>query len=172
MLGGGSAAGGVAGTVDTPLVPASNATEKRRSLLYPSAPAGPMSEEFPHTVAKGGQTFCLVLANTGILQRNGVDVEIWVVFVDHQFHDLHMLQASDGLPVDVCHKVPFPQATLPCRAFLVHLLQRQNEGHRITYLYTYTVGVITKFPYRLRSVLRAISVGFALGNHAVCIGFA
>ena len=37
---------------------------------------------------------------------------------------------------------------------------------------TCTVGVIKKFPYRLRSVCVPFCVGFALGNRAVCVGFA
>ena len=46
------------------------------------------------------------------------------------------------------------------------------------YMYMYNVNGTMysrrhkKFPYRLRSVLRAICVGFALGNRAVCVGFA
>jgi len=35
-----------------------------------------------------------------------------------------------------------------------------------------TVGVIKKFPCRLRSVCVPFCVGFALGNRAVCVGFA
>lgn len=56
------------------------------------------------------------------------------MFVNHQFHDLNMLQAGDGLPIDVCHKVALSQATLPRRSFLVHLLQRHNKGFDITYM--------------------------------------
>lgn len=56
------------------------------------------------------------------------------MFVNHQFHDLNVLQTSDGLPIDVCHKVALSQATLPCRSFLVHLLQRHNKGFDITYI--------------------------------------
>ena len=37
----------------------------------------------------------LVLANAGVFQWDGVDIEEGAVLVDHQFHDLYVLQSSD-----------------------------------------------------------------------------
>ena len=45
----------------------------------------------------------LVLANARVFQGDSVHVEVRIVLIDHQFHDLYMLQSSDRLAIDVGH---------------------------------------------------------------------
>ena len=52
----------------------------------------------------------------------------------------------------------------------VQFVAQYSMGHSMIYIHT--VGIIKKFPYRLHSVLNAFCVGFALGYHAACMGFA
>ena len=44
------------------------------------------------------------------------------MLVDHEFHDLDVLESRDRLSIDVGHKTTFSQTSLPRRTLLVHLL--------------------------------------------------
>ncbi len=113
------------------------AVKERGSLLYLSTATGTMTEELPHTVPHGGSPLALVLANAGLVQGDGADGDGMVLLVRHDGHDLHVLEACDGLPIDVCHQLVVAQTSLPCRAFLVHSLHgeegRGGEGRRGEY---------------------------------------
>ena len=100
-------------------VPPTHPTDGR-FLLYPTAPTGTVAEELPHSISEGWQSILLVLPDAGVLQRNGVDVEEGVVLVDHEFHNLYVVESDDRLAVDVGHQTAFPQTYLPCWTSLVH----------------------------------------------------
>ena len=54
-----------------------------------------MAEKLPHSMPDGWQSLFLVLPDAGVLQRDGVDVEEGVVFVNHEFHDLYVMESDD-----------------------------------------------------------------------------
>ena len=48
------------------------------------------------------------------------------MLVDHEFHDLYVVESDDRLAVDVGHQTTFPQTCLPCWTSLVHFLLRNT----------------------------------------------
>ena len=54
-----------------------------------------MAEKLSHSMPDGWQSLFLVLPDAGVLQRDGVDVEEGVVFVNHEFHDLYVMESDD-----------------------------------------------------------------------------
>ena len=92
-----------------------------------------MSEQLPDPVTKRGRPLPLVLADAGFVQRDGAEGEVSVLLVQHERHDLHVLQACDGLSVDVCDQVLRSQPCVPRLALLVNRLQgRVGERERET----------------------------------------
>ena len=123
-------------------VPPSHATDERL-LLYSTAPARAVAEELPHSMTQCRQPLLLVLANAGVLKRNGVDVQERIVFVDHEFQDLYVVESDDRLTVDVRHQATFPQTCLPRRTFLVHFLQETcTKGEFVTFHDTYVYSAM------------------------------
>ena len=49
------------------------------------------------------------------------------MLVDHEFHDLYVVESDDRLAVDVGHQTAFPQTCLPCWTSLVHFLLRNTK---------------------------------------------
>ena len=89
------------------------------------------------------QPLLLVLADAGVLKRNGVDVQERIVFVDHEFHDLYVVESDDRLTVDVRHQATFPQTCLPRRTFLVHFLQETcTKGEFVMFRNTYVYSTM------------------------------
>ena len=54
------------------------------------------------------------------------------MLVDHEFHDLDVLESRDRLSIDVGHKTTFSQTSLPRRTLLVHLLQGVRQSIRVS----------------------------------------
>ena len=68
-------------------------------------------------------------------------------------------------------EVSIPQNGLSkLNLFEAAMFQLLSEGYSRADISKYTVGVIKKFPYRLRSVCVPFCVGFALGLRRVCVG--
>lgn len=99
-----------------------------RSFMDFPASTGPVSEDFADTVPHSGCSLPLIRTDAGLVEGNGTNCDRHVLLIGKKGHDLHVLEASDRLSIDVGDQLVAAQASIPGWAFLVHSLQRGGGG--------------------------------------------
>lgn len=111
------------------------AIEEGGTLLDLAAPTGPLTKQLPHAMAHCWGSLALVLAYAGLLEGYGTDGDAVELLVRHEREDLHVVEACDGLPIEVGHQLVGTKPCIVSWASLVHSLrgckgEREREGGR------------------------------------------
>ena len=102
--------------------------KKRWTFLDLPAATRAVTEQLPDSMPHVGDTLALVLTNAGLVERDSAHGYGAILLVGHYRHDMYLLEASDGLAIEMSDQLVWPEPCLPGWAILIDTLDGRNGG--------------------------------------------